>query len=68
MTESCYYLVKVKIHIIDDGKAKDATEQHLVKAVSVVDCDVKINEHYENMMHDWQIVSVAETKIMDVIE
>lgn len=65
-----YFQVNVSIVDINDkGKQTKITEQYLVDAVSVTDAEVKITKMYENEggSVDFQVKSVKETKIIQVI-
>jgi hypothetical protein len=54
----------------DKGKQSKVTEQYLVDAVSVTDAEVKVTKMYEDEggSIDFQVKSVKETKILQVIE
>ena len=65
-----YFQVNVSLTDINDkGKQTKVTEQYLVDAVSVTDAEVKIIKMYENEggSIDFQVKSVKETKILQVI-
>ena len=65
-----YFQVNVSIVDFNDkGKQTKITEQYLVDAVSVTDAEVKITKMYENEggSIDFQVKSVKETKIIQVI-
>jgi hypothetical protein len=57
------------VDINEKGKQTKITEQYLVDAVSVTDAEVKITKMYENEggSIDFQVKSVKETKIIQVI-
>jgi hypothetical protein len=66
-----YFQVNVSITDINDkGKQSKVTEQYLVDAVSVTDAEVKVTKMYEDEggSVDFQVKSVKETKILQVIE
>jgi hypothetical protein len=66
-----YFQVNVSIVDINDkGKQSKVTEQYLVDAVSVTDAEVKVTKMYEDEggSVDFQVKSVKETKILQVIE
>ncbi len=66
-----YFQVNVSITDINDkGKQTKVTEQYLVDAVSVTDAEVKVTKMYEDEggSIDFQVKSVKETKILQVIE
>lgn len=65
-----YFQVNVSIVDINEkGKQTKVTEQYLVDAVSVTDAEVKITKMYEDEggSIDFQVKSVKETKIIQVI-
>ena len=65
-----YFQVNVSIVDINEkGKQTKITEQYLVDAVSVTDAEVKITKMYEDEggSIDFQVKSVKETKIIQVI-
>jgi hypothetical protein len=66
-----YFQVNVSIVDINEkGKQTKINEQYLVDAVSVTDAEVKITKMYEDEGGnvDFQVKSVKETKIIQVIE
>ena len=66
-----YFQVNVSLTDINDkGKQTKVTEQYLVDAVSVTDAEVKVTKMYEDEggSIDFQVKSVKETKILQVIE
>jgi len=66
-----YFQVNVSIVDINEkGKQTKINEQYLVDAVSVTDAEVKITKLYEDEGGnvDFQVKSVKETKIIQVIE
>jgi len=65
-----YFQVNVSITDTNDkGKQTKVTEQYLVDAVSVTDAEVKVTKMYEDEggSIDFQVKSVKETKIIQVI-
>jgi len=64
-----YYNAKVKVKMQDPntGKIKKVTEQYLVDAVSVTEVETKITEKYETSGLDWELISVTETKVLEVL-
>lgn len=65
-----YFQVNVSIVDFNEkGKQTKITEQYLVDAVSVTDAEVKVTKMYENEGGniDFQVKSVKETKILQVI-
>jgi len=66
-----YFQAVVEIvDMSDKGKQSKTRENYLVDAVSVTDAEVKVNKLFEDegMSADFQVKSVKETKILQVIE
>ena len=64
-----YYNAKVREKIEDDkGKIKKSTAVYLVDAVSVTDVEVQITQEYNGVNFEWELLSVAETKICKILE
>lgn len=66
-----YFLANVEIVDINEkGKQTKMREQYLVDAVSVTDAEVKVTKMFEDegMSTDFQVKSVKDTKILQVIE
>ena len=64
-----FYNTKVQIIVTDDkGKDKKITEQYLVSAVSVTDAEAITTKYFESTSSDFKVVSVTETKIIDVLD
>ncbi|MDB4232254.1 DUF4494 domain-containing protein [Candidatus Pelagibacter sp.] len=66
-----YFQAVVEIvDMSDKGKQTKTRENYLVDAVSVTDAEVKVNKLFEDegMSTDFQVKSVKETKILQVIE
>lgn len=57
-----FYQARVKVQSTDD---KTRTETYLAHAVSVTDAEAKVTEHLSG--ETFQVVSVTETKILEVI-
>ena len=64
-----YYIAKVKV-VVDDanGKPKKATEQYLVRGVSVTDVETKIHDEFKDSVVDFEVSAVTQTKVIKVIE
>ncbi len=58
------------IDITEKGKQSKVRENYLVDAVSVTDAEVKVTKMFEEegMNTNFQVKSVKETKILQVIE
>jgi hypothetical protein len=66
-----YFLAAVEIiDVSDKGKQSKIREQYLIDAVSVTDAEVKVTKMFEDegMSTDFQVKSVKETKILQIIE
>jgi hypothetical protein len=66
-----YFQANVEIvDMNDNGKQTKTREQYLVDAMSVTEAEAKINKLFEDegMSTDFQVKSVKETKILQVIE
>jgi hypothetical protein len=66
-----YFQVNVEILDMNDkGKQTKTKELYLVDAISVTDAEVKITKMFEDegSQVDFQVKSVRETKILQVIE
>jgi hypothetical protein len=66
-----YFQAVVEIVDMNDkGKQTKMRENYLVDAVSVTDAEVKVTKLFEDegMSTDFQVKSVKETKILQVIE
>lgn len=63
-----YYLVKVQVETDNgNGKLKKNTEQYLVKAVSVTDAEAYITAFLQSSPLEFEVCSVTQTKILNVI-
>jgi hypothetical protein len=60
----------VLVDINEKGKQSKITEQYLVDAMSVTEAEAKVTKLYadEGSRIDFQVKSVKETKILQVIE
>jgi hypothetical protein len=66
-----YFQANVEIiDIADSGKQSKTREQYLVDAMSVTEAEAKVNKLFEDegMSTSFQVKSVKETKILQVIE
>lgn len=64
-----YYIAKVKVIMTDDkGRQKKNMEHYCVHAVSVTDAETKVHEEFKNSGLTFEVSSVVETKILNVIE
>lgn len=63
-----YYEVKVKLKIENDkGKIQKITESYLTSAVSCIDAETIVSEHFKDSAFEWAVTSVKETKFIDVL-
>ena len=63
-----YYNVKVKLSYEDDkGRVKSKTEAYLVKAESVTDAEVIVNEEFKSYPNEFEVKSVTQSNIIDVL-
>lgn len=65
-----YYLAKVKEEHVDPktGNPKSNTLNYLVEAVSPTDVEVQITGEYKGSTFEWEITSIAQTKIVKILE
>ena len=63
------YIAKVKERIEqENGSFKKITATYLVEgAISVTDVEVIVTEKYKGSTFDWEITSVTESKIEEVL-
>jgi hypothetical protein len=63
-----YYNVKVKLSYEDDkGRVKSKTEAYLVKAESVTDAEVIVNEEFRSYPSEFEVKSVTQSNVIDVL-
>lgn len=63
-----YYKAIVTIVTVDQkGREKKQNEEYLVNAVSVTDAEVKVHKLFENTSVDFNVKSVSQTKILEVL-
>ena len=67
---SYFQATVVLLDINEKGKQSKITEQYLVDAMSVTEAEAKVTKLYadEGSSVDFQVKSVKETKILQVIE
>lgn len=60
-----FYQVVIVVHTEDmeTGKAKKQKEIHLVDAVSPSDVESKVAKEMEGTMWEWEIISMAKSKV-----
>ncbi len=64
-----YYIAKVKVVISDNNnKPKKTIEQYLVNAVSITDAESKVQSELSDCPMDFEVSSISETKILQVID
>jgi predicted metal-dependent peptidase len=63
-----FYTATVKVMFEDDkGRQKSRRETYLVNAESVTDVEVIVTEDFAGSMQDFQIVRVAKSGIVDIL-
>ena len=63
-----YYSAKVNIITVDSkGREKKNVEEYLVNAVSVTDAETKVHEQFKNTTIDFEVKSVSQTRIIEVL-
>jgi len=63
-----YYMCKVTFEVVlDNGKVKKQGRSYVVSAVSVTDAEAKIHTYLKNATEPFEVKTVSETKIEDVI-
>lgn len=67
---SYFQATVVLVDINEKGKQSKITEQYLIDAMSVTEAEAKVTKLYndEGSNMDFQVKSVKETKILQVIE
>lgn len=63
-----FYISKVQFEIgNDNGKIKKQSRTYVVEAVSVTDAETKLHMYLKNSVEPFEVKTVAESKILDVI-
>ncbi|MFA6089883.1 MAG: DUF4494 family protein [Candidatus Woesearchaeota archaeon] len=66
-----FYQATVKINEVVDTKegpkTKSIKETYLVEAVSVTDVEAKINVFFKDVTFEFEVASVSETKIKEIL-
>lgn len=63
-----FYIAKVKVKTeTDEGKIKKSTEVYLVEDDVISGVEAQITKEFQGAVTDWELVSVAETKILKVL-
>lgn len=64
-----YYLCKVNYELYDEKAEKNKLQkfEYLIKAVSVMDAETKMNQYMKDSVAEFEVVSVVKSKISDVI-
>jgi len=66
-----YFQVKIQVETEDpeSGKIKKHTEQYIVEAISCLDAETRVNDHFKGISNFvFKVVSISESKIVEVIE
>ena len=63
-----FYKCRVAFEVtFDNGKVKNQNREYIVSAVSVTDAEVKLHTALKNSVEPFEVKTVSETKIVDVI-
>lgn len=63
-----YYKCRVMFEVVlDNGKVKKQNREYIVSAVSVTDAEAKIHGFLKTATEPFEVKTVSETKIVDVI-
>jgi hypothetical protein len=66
-----YYQANVKINEVIDTKegpkTKSIKETYLVEALSVTEVEAKIGTFFKDVTFEFEVASVSETKIKDIL-
>lgn len=63
-----FYITKVQFEFTgENGKVKKKNRIYVVDAVSVTDAEVKINEYLVNATEPFEVKTISESKIEDII-
>lgn len=63
-----FYKCRVCFEVtLDTGKVKKQNREYVVSAVSVTDAETKIHEYLKSSVEPFEVKTVSETKIVDVI-
>lgn len=63
-----YYMCKVAFEVVlDNGKVKKQGRSFVVDAVSVTDAEAKLHTFLKDSTEPFEVKTVSETKIEDVI-
>lgn len=69
MNDQKYFLATVVIkQETDSGKTKSDTEKYLVKGYTFTDVEEKVNKKFNGTTLDFSIKSIADSKVIEVIE
>lgn len=64
-----YYIAKIReTHETDKGNPKKKTVQLLVEDSVISGVEAQVNREYKGATFDWELISVAETKIEKILE
>ena len=69
MGENFYFKVTLKTSFEDKkGNIKKKSDQYIVQAIGPTDVEAKIAKYMGNSIQDYEISSVVQTKILDIVE
>lgn len=63
-----YYEIIIRMIVSSDKGDKAVNQSYLVRAMSVTEAEIKMNEDMKDYPNDWEVKSIKETKIEKVIE
>lgn len=63
-----YYTARLQVSFENDkGQTKKRTEQYLVNAESVTEVESIVNTEFRNYKHDFEVKSISESRVIDVL-
>jgi hypothetical protein len=63
-----FYKCRVSFEVtLDNGKVKNQNREYVVSAVSVTDAEAKLHGFLKTSVEPFEVKTVSETKIVDVI-
>ena len=69
MSENSYYKVSIQVDTENaKGQVKKRREEYIVQAISPTDVEVKMTEYMKGSVSDWEISSLVQTKIIDIVK
>lgn len=63
-----YYIAKVQFEITNDnGKVKKKIRTYVVDGVSITDAEVQVNKYLASATEPFEVKTISESKIEDII-